>query len=94
MFGFVEFNGGSANAVAVTLVVLLACFVLFAVFLSLFSYFPSPPVLRRYILPRLRVSSVQPLSVPLQHVLGRLLCIFFKVQNWPLFAPSVCDVIF
>ena len=42
VFVFVEFNGGSAKAVAMTLVVLLACFVLFAVFLSLFPYFSLP----------------------------------------------------
>ena len=69
MFVFVEFNGGSAKAVAMTRVVLLACFVLFAVFLSLFPFFPSPAALCRYILPRLRVvSSVQQLSVLLQRV--------------------------
>ena len=68
LFVFVEFNGASAKAVAMTLVVLLAYFVIFALFL--FSpYFPSPPALCRHLLPRLRVvSSVQQLSVPLQHV--------------------------
>ena len=39
MFVFVEFNGGRAKAVAMTPVVLLSCFVLFAVFFSLLPYF-------------------------------------------------------
>ena len=63
MFVFVEFNGGSAKAVVMTLAVLLVLF-----FLPCFSLcsliFPSPPALCRYLLPRLRfVSSVQQLSV-------------------------------
>ena len=93
LFLFVELNGGSAKAVAMTklLSCLFCSFCRVSFFCSL--VFPFPPALCRF-LPRLRVSSVQPLSVPLQHVLGRLLCIFFKVQKWPLFAPSVCDVIF
>ena len=48
-----------------TLVVLLVLFFLRC--FSLFPYFSSPPALCRYF-PRLRVSSVQQLSVPLQHV--------------------------
>ena len=69
MFVFVEFNGESANAVVMTIVVLLGCFVLFVLVLALFPYFPSPPASCRYLLPRLRVvSSVQQLSVPHQHV--------------------------
>ena len=80
MFVFVEFNGGSAKAVAMTLVVLLACLILF--FLPCFSLcsliLPSPPALCRYLLPRLRVvSSAQQLSVPLQQ---RIL--FFLQPFW------------
>ena len=46
MFVFVEFNGESAKAVAMTLVVL---FCSFSLFLFLFSYFPSSPALYRYL---------------------------------------------
>ena len=42
MFVFVEFNGGSAKAVAMTLVVLLVSFVVFAVFLFVSFYFSLP----------------------------------------------------
>ena len=64
VFVSVEFNGGNAKAVATTLVILFACFVLFAAFLFLSHIFHSPPALCRYLLPRLRVvSSAQRLYV-------------------------------
>ena len=66
-FFFVEFNGGSAKAAAMTLVVLLDCFLLSFCLVSLFPCFPSSSALCRYLLPRLRVSPMQHLSVPLQH---------------------------
>ena len=100
MFVFNDFNGRSAKAVAKTLVVFLDCFVLFCR-VSLYSLiFPSPPALCRY-LPRLRVvSSVQQLSVPLQHVCcsfcslsdlashsSELLSAFFVVFSVLIFLP-------
>ena len=100
MFVFVEFNGGSAKAVAMTRVACLL--VLF--FLPCFSLcsliFPSLPASCRY-LDRLRVvSSVQQLSVPLQHVCcsfcslsdlashsSELLSAFFVVFSVLIFLP-------
>ena len=70
LFVFVEFNRGSAKAVEMTVVVvLLACFVLLPCFSLRSLILPFPAALCQYLLPRLRVvSSVQQLSVPLQHV--------------------------
>ena len=70
----------------------LACFVMFlfscfALLLSSFPYFPSPPALCRYLLPLLYVvSSVQQFSVPLQFVcivllVAFLICLHIIFQN-------------
>ena len=71
-FVFVEFNGGSANAAVMTRVVLLAwlfCSLFFCLVPLFVPVFSLPPGLSRYLLPlRRAVSSVQPLSVPLQHI--------------------------
>ena len=52
LFAFVEFNGGSAEAAVMSLVVLHACFDIFffGLFLFPFPYFPSPPAICRHLL--------------------------------------------
>ena len=66
---FVGFIVGNANAVEMTLVVLLACFVLLPCFSLCSLIFRSPPTLCRHLLSRRRVVlSVQQLYVPPQNV--------------------------